>query len=63
MNVADEIVSKSNGARFYRADLHIHSVGGSHDVKDMAMSVTGGWPTFVFCKGGGEGRPSQGFLV
>jgi ABC-type cobalamin/Fe3+-siderophores transport system ATPase subunit len=38
MSVADEIVSKSNGARFYRADLHIHSVGGSHDVKDMSMT-------------------------
>jgi hypothetical protein len=41
MNVADEIVSKSNGARFHRADLHIHSFGGSHDVKDMSMTAAG----------------------
>jgi ABC-type cobalamin/Fe3+-siderophores transport system ATPase subunit len=27
-----------SGARFYRADLHIHSFGGSHDVKDVTMT-------------------------
>ena len=27
-----------NGARFYRADLHVHSFGASHDVKDATMS-------------------------
>jgi hypothetical protein len=27
-------VSETTGARFYRADLHIHSAGSSHDVKD-----------------------------
>jgi hypothetical protein len=31
------IESLPNGARFHRADLHIHSFGGSHDVKDRAM--------------------------
>lgn len=37
-NVADEIVAVPAGARFMRADLHIHSYGGSHDVKDTAMT-------------------------
>lgn len=27
-----------NGARFYRADLHIHSYGGSYDVQDATMT-------------------------
>jgi DNA repair ATPase RecN len=26
------------GARFFSADLHVHSYGGSHDVKDAAMT-------------------------
>ena len=26
------------GARFYRADLHVHSFGGSHDVKDASTT-------------------------
>lgn len=30
----DEILNSDRGARFYRGDLHIHSVAGSHDVKD-----------------------------
>lgn len=34
----ENLLSISNGARFYRADLHIHSFGGSHDVKDVTMS-------------------------
>lgn len=34
----DEIAKLSNGARFYRADLHIHSYGASHDVKDATMT-------------------------
>src|SRR5450432_3112985 len=29
-----EITDLPRGARFFRADLHIHSVVGSHDVKD-----------------------------
>ncbi len=33
-----EIETLTSGARFYRADLHIHSFGGSHDVKDVAMT-------------------------
>lgn len=28
----------SSGARFYRVDLHIHSYGASHDVKDKTMT-------------------------
>ncbi|WP_010188118.1 TrlF family AAA-like ATPase [Sphingomonas sp. PAMC 26605] len=28
----------SNGAHFFRADLHIHSYGASHDVKDSAAT-------------------------
>lgn len=31
----------SAGARFFRADLHIHSFGVSADVTDPEMSVTG----------------------
>nr|WP_212742971.1 PHP domain-containing protein [Sphingomonas sp. 2SG] len=37
--MADEPFSiLSNGARFFRADLHIHSYGASHDVKDSAAT-------------------------
>jgi predicted ATP-dependent endonuclease of OLD family len=38
MSIADEIVAVPSGARFYRADLHIHSYAGSHDVKDQSMT-------------------------
>lgn len=34
----EKILSIPNGAQFYRADLHIHSFGGSHDVKDITMT-------------------------
>lgn len=37
MTISDEIVAVSSGARFYRADLHIHSYPASHDVKDSGM--------------------------
>lgn len=30
----DNLTSLSSGARFFRADLHVHSFGGSHDVRD-----------------------------
>jgi DNA polymerase III alpha subunit len=33
-----EIVALPRGARFHRADLHIHSFGGSHDVRDRTMT-------------------------
>src|ERR1700733_4995394 len=33
-----EITDLSRGARFFRADLHIHSVTGSHDVKDATAT-------------------------
>ncbi|MGD0182553.1 MAG: TrlF family AAA-like ATPase [Terriglobales bacterium] len=38
---ADDIAKLSAGARFFRADLHIHSFGGSHDVKDSSMTPAG----------------------
>src|SRR5580692_8805366 len=38
MNIADEIIAVPSGARFLRADLHIHSYGSSHDVKDATMT-------------------------
>lgn len=37
-NTPDEIIAVPAGARFFRADLHIHSYGGSHDVTDAAMT-------------------------
>jgi DNA repair ATPase RecN len=39
--VSDEIVGVPSGARFYRTDLHIHSFGASHDVKDSLMTPKG----------------------
>ena len=33
-----DIVGIDNGARFYSVDLHIHSYGASHDVKDATMT-------------------------
>jgi energy-coupling factor transporter ATP-binding protein EcfA2 len=36
--IADEIEGKPSGARFFRADLHIHTFGGSHDVSDTTMT-------------------------
>ena len=33
-----EITELPRGARFFRADLHIHSITGSHDVKDVNAS-------------------------
>lgn len=38
MTIVDDIVAIPAGARFFRADLHIHSYGGSHDVKDSTMT-------------------------
>lgn len=38
MSISDEIEEQPVGAMFYRADLHIHSYGGSHDVTDAAMT-------------------------
>jgi energy-coupling factor transporter ATP-binding protein EcfA2/histidinol phosphatase-like PHP family hydrolase len=34
-----KMMAQSIGARFYRADLHIHSFGASHDVRDTTMTV------------------------
>ncbi|MCG3193083.1 MAG: hypothetical protein DIJKHBIC_02332 [Thermoanaerobaculia bacterium] len=33
------ITNEENGARFHTADLHVHSFGGSADVRDVAMTV------------------------
>src|ERR1035437_3495483 len=33
-----DICELDNGARFHSVDLHIHSYGGSHDVKDPTMT-------------------------
>jgi hypothetical protein len=41
MTPLDEIRAKTIGANFYRADLHIHSHGSSHDVQDAAMTASG----------------------
>jgi DNA repair ATPase RecN len=41
MSSIDDILAYPVGARFYRADLHIHSFGASHDVKDTAMTPSG----------------------
>ncbi len=35
----NEIDVVDNGAQFSNADLHVHSFGASHDVKDSAMTV------------------------
>jgi len=34
----EDIESVPNGATFFTADLHIHSFGGSHDVKDVELT-------------------------
>lgn len=34
-----DIQKEENGAGFLKADLHIHSYGGSADVKDRAMTA------------------------
>ncbi|MBP9079752.1 MAG: AAA family ATPase [Flavobacteriales bacterium] len=39
MKQREEILAQPTGAKFYRADLHIHSYGASHDVKDSTMTA------------------------
>src|SRR5690349_6605945 len=34
-----EIEAVDNGAQFFNGDLHVHSFGGSYDVKDSSMTV------------------------
>ena len=34
-----EITNLPRGAKFYRADMHIHSYRASHDVRDAAMTA------------------------
>jgi hypothetical protein len=38
MTPLDQVFAQPTGARFYRADLHIHCFGGSHDVQDSSMA-------------------------
>lgn len=38
MTAINDILAQPTGARFFRADLHIHSFGASHDVKDVSMT-------------------------
>lgn len=38
MSVIEAIAGQPAGATFWRADLHIHSFGGSHDVADDSMT-------------------------
>jgi DNA repair ATPase RecN len=37
-NELSQCMALSSGSRFYRGDIHIHSYGGSHDVKDTGMT-------------------------
>lgn len=37
-SILQDVLAQPTGARFYRADLHIHSFGASHDVKDGTMT-------------------------
>jgi DNA repair ATPase RecN len=41
MSALDDVLAQPIGARFFRADLHIHSFGASHDVKDATMDASG----------------------
>ena len=38
MALLKDICVLDNGAHFHNADLHIHSFGASHDVKDSTMT-------------------------
>lgn len=38
MSALDDVLTQLTGAQFFRADLHIHSFGGSHDVTDATMT-------------------------
>jgi histidinol phosphatase-like PHP family hydrolase len=37
----DDVLAQPVGARFHRADLHIHSFSASHDVRDATMTSEG----------------------
>ncbi len=36
--ILEQILNQPAGATFFRADLHVHCFGGSHDVKDQTMT-------------------------
>lgn len=38
MTIIDDVLAQATGAHFFRSDLHIHSFGASHDVRDTAMT-------------------------
>jgi ABC-type Mn2+/Zn2+ transport system ATPase subunit len=46
----DQVTALTDGASFFRGDLHIHSFGHSHDVKDQTMT-----PTAIVAKAISEG--------
>jgi hypothetical protein len=37
MSALDDVLAQPTGARFLRADLHVHSYGASHDVRDAML--------------------------
>jgi PHP domain len=41
MTSVTDVLAQPTGASFFRADLHIHSSGASHDVQDAAMTPVG----------------------
>ena len=41
MSALEAVLAHPTGAHFFRADLHIHSFGASHDVKDETMTIVG----------------------
>lgn len=50
MQAHETILQQAAGAAFFRADLHIHSFGGSHDVSDITMT-----PEEIVITAAGEG--------
>jgi energy-coupling factor transporter ATP-binding protein EcfA2/histidinol phosphatase-like PHP family hydrolase len=38
MTALDQVLAQHTGARFYRADLHVHCYEASHDVRDTSMT-------------------------
>ena len=38
MVLLNDVTVLDNGAQFHSVDLHIHSFGASHDVKDPTMT-------------------------
>ena len=50
MSALDDVLAQPTGARFLRADLHVHSYGASHDVRDAMLDGiwnSGGWSSLT----------------